>query len=199
MFLRTYVRPYLSYILVALVAAGSAVMIVRYTDESLVPSFLSIDTTEEPEDLSEEIPEIDGRVEVVETPGNWTLVSGDMKDTCTAPTFSGEAQVRGWLVYAETLGTKEWMFQIAKADQRKLPMFEFVSGGLTRTDVNQMAYLDSIPDELVGRIRTATPESPVTVTVKGYRLYCEGSPLLSFEEIPPVSEEALEAEITEEE
>jgi hypothetical protein len=194
MFLRTHIRPLFSYILVAMVAAGSAVAIVKYMDDALVPSILGIDILEETEDLSDEIPEIDGTVEVTETPGNWVLISGDMKDTCTAPAFSGEAKIKGWLVYREVLGTKEWMFQIAKADQSKLPMFELISGGVTKTDTNQFAYLDAIPEDIVSRIRTATPDSPTTITVKGYRLYCEGSPLLSFEEIPVVTEGEGETE-----
>jgi hypothetical protein len=64
---------------------------------------------------------------------------------------------------------------------------------VTKTDTNQFAYLDAIPEDIVSRIRTATPDSPTTITVKGYRLYCEGSPLLSFEEIPVVTEEAAAA------
>lgn len=192
MFLRTRIKPFVSYLLVAVVAAGSAVALVKYMDNSLVPSILGIDTVDVSEDLSEEVPEIDGRVEVAETPGNWLLVSGDMKDTCTAPAFTGEEKIRGWLTYAETIGTKEWMFQIAKTDQRKLPMSELVSSGVTRSDVNRMAYLENIPEDLVDDIRTATPDKPITVTIKGYRLYCEGSPILSFEEIPPVTEDGVE-------
>ncbi len=191
--LHARIPTFLAYLLLILMAVGAIGVIVRSLETALPtasPALSITDEINEEDDIEGSVPEVDGRVEATAVPSGWTLVAGELSDTCTAPTFSGEARIRGWLVYTETLGSPEWLFQIADSDQAKLPLHTFTQSGLIRTDVNRLAFLDRIPESLVTPIRSATPEKPVTITVRGYRLYCEEHPSLSFD-IPtddPLSE-----------
>jgi hypothetical protein len=188
--MRQFVTSWLSYLVVGAVAAGSTAIIILYNDTQILEplrtlNLIQSETDEEALELSDE-EDIDaqGKVEAPELLPTWTLQSGDSNDTCTAPTFSGEARIRGWLVYGDNLGTSDWLFSVVPADQKKLPMYRYRLNGQDVTDVNQFVDLWEIPQELVQRVRMATPESPVTLTIKGYRLYCGGRPVVGFTELP---------------
>ncbi|MEK7523407.1 MAG: hypothetical protein AAB588_00060 [Patescibacteria group bacterium] len=109
----------------------------------------------------------------------WKLVSGDVEDTCSKPTFAGEATVRGWYVWeaAYVEGTETWMLKVIAEDVKELPLQNLVS---TYPEFNKTLRVVDVPADLEAKLKKASEKNPVAVTLKGYSAYCEGAPIASL-------------------
>jgi len=135
-------------------------------------------TEEETEDTTSDEAE-----EKTETKVEWKLVSGDPLDTCSSPTYTGEAEINGWYVYETNYVDKEWLFQISDEDVDKLPVEELYGDqGYTEWLKKPLLQLTGASEELENELKSASVENPVTITIKGYRVYCEGNPQIGLEE-----------------
>lgn len=107
---------------------------------------------------------------------NWKLISGNKDDSCTNPVYEGNVSVKGWYEMAGYLG-KEWMLAIADADVNKLPAY-FYNEDKTK-NVNRFVKLNDATLELEQRLKNASKEKPEIIILRGYNIYCEGSPNVS--------------------
>lgn len=101
----------------------------------------------------------------------WHLVSGDSKDSCTRPTYEGSVVIRGWYEWRTNYVGKEWMLVVNKADESKL---------VTGFPWSLSFKLNNASPELEEELKNATPDKPVSLTVKKLGYYCEGSPWLDL-------------------
>lgn len=101
------------------------------------------------------------------------------KSPCAGHLYEGETILRGRYVLDTTYNNeKEWLFRVAKEDMNKLPIqIKFGDG----RDVNELLKIADATPEIVLKLKEATDENPETITIKGYYLYCEGSPIVSIE------------------
>ncbi|HLN18729.1 MAG TPA: hypothetical protein VK255_01000, partial [Patescibacteria group bacterium] len=56
----------------------------------------------------------------------WELTSGNQIDTCSNPTFKGEATVHGWYSWDYVYVEKDWVLNISPDDAKKLPVKEIL-------------------------------------------------------------------------
>lgn len=109
----------------------------------------------------------------------WKLVSGDPSDTCSAPTYEGEVEVSGWYVYDYSYVEKTWLLQIVDEDVGKIPIKEVYGEESYNYWVEKPQFLFDATAEQEAELKEASEESPMKVTVKAFRAYCEGAPQLS--------------------
>jgi hypothetical protein len=107
---------------------------------------------------------------------DWQLVSGDPKDTCTTPTYNGQVQIHGWYSWEEAYVEKEWVLRISPEDAKNLPLYDEFS---SHKEFNQKLKLTDASKELEDKLKSASWEKPETITIRNYKLYCEGAPLVS--------------------
>lgn len=114
----------------------------------------------------------------------WKIISGDPKENCSQVTYKGEVQVRGWYVYDYNYVEKQWMFRILTEDAKKIPVIDYI--GQEAYDKwlasNPRFVLYGATPELEKELKAASEKNPKTITVKGLKIYCEGSPQLSLSE-----------------
>lgn len=111
----------------------------------------------------------------------WKLVSGDPSDTCSSPTYSGEAKLNGWYVFDYSYVEKEWLLQVAEEDAKKIPVEEVYGEKSYGEWIKKPQFLlGGVTPELENELKNASPENPIEVTVKGFKAYCEGAPQLSI-------------------
>lgn len=109
----------------------------------------------------------------------WKLVSGDLNDTCSRPTFQGEAEVRGWYVWETSYVSKEWLFRIVPEDLDKLPLsWTTENGGSVFAERPFFKLADADP-ALVKKLKNASQKNPVKITIRWFYIYCEGAPIIS--------------------
>jgi len=114
----------------------------------------------------------------LETISNWQLVSGDPSDTCTKPTFKGEATVKGWYAYEDIyVEQKDWVFNVIKEDVSKLPQI-YDAYNKKYLNIEKFRISDATPALQVS-LKKYTKENPGEITIKSYWLYCEGLPSAS--------------------
>jgi hypothetical protein len=112
----------------------------------------------------------------------WKLISGNPKQDCSRLLYNGSANVRGWYIWETSYTEKEWMLRILDEDLKNLP------GGLelskradgTVEDNPRVKIIDA-PAELVKGLKSASKDRPVSVTIKGVSIYCEGFPQVSIQ------------------
>ena len=107
---------------------------------------------------------------------NWKLISGNSDDTCTGPVYEGSATVKGWYILDTGYAGKEWMLEISDNDINKLPAPKAISN---YSNFNQKLKLVDASPELQKELKSATKDNPKEITLRGYYLYCEGSPVVS--------------------
>lgn len=111
----------------------------------------------------------------------WKLVSGDPSDTCSSPTYKGEAQIRGFYVYDYSYVEKEWLLQILPEDANKIPVNQVYSDKNYSEWIKKPQFaLGGVTPELEKELKSASKDNPKTITVKGFKAYCEGVPQLSI-------------------
>lgn len=111
----------------------------------------------------------------------WRLISGDPKDTCTTPTYNGEAKIHGWYVYETSYVEKEWLLRIADDDVDKTPVKSVYSeADYNSYKTNPVARISDVTPETVTKLKNASRSNPAEITIKGFRAYCEGSPYVSL-------------------
>ena len=115
----------------------------------------------------------------------WELTSGDPTDTCTMPTYYGEVEINGWYDWEMNYGNREWLLRIADEDVGKIP-----AGLLANEDFADLflqspyVALQDASTELEEELKLAWEMSPATLTIKGFRTYCEGYPWVNFDGYP---------------
>lgn len=107
----------------------------------------------------------------------WRLVSGDPKDTCSTPTFTGEKTIRGYYSFEENYVEKEWLFVLVEEDIKKLPLQD-VSEEFDW--FNRRVVLSGASSDLETQLRNASKDNPVEITIDEYSAYCEGQPSVSL-------------------
>ena len=70
-------------------------------NQALVTQPAPISTTQTPQAQSNNQP--------IEDATSWKLISGNVNDTCSTPTFEGQSIVHGWYKMVDNYGQKEWM------------------------------------------------------------------------------------------
>jgi hypothetical protein len=103
----------------------------------------------------------------------WKLVSGDLKNTCTNPTYEGKTTIKGWYVYETGYIEKQWLLRIADEDMDKLPSI-FTS--------KTVSLMDATPEQEEA-LKKATEDNPVEITIRNISQYCEGGPTVSIKKI----------------
>ena len=97
----------------------------------------------------------------------WKLVSGNPRQDCSRAVYEGEVAVRGWYEWDYIYVEKDWVFNIVSEDIGKIT-----------TDPGNRWYwsyrLADAPKDLEARLKKASREKPVAVTLKGLSFYCEG-------------------------
>lgn len=111
----------------------------------------------------------------------WELVSGDPNQDCGKPVWNGLATLKGWYDFDEETAAKAAInkepfpsgyFKVSPEDSWKLPV-----------DLQEYSFYLKAPDSIKKLVENSTEENPVSLTVKGFSYYCEGSPTLSTEPI----------------
>lgn len=108
----------------------------------------------------------------------WKLLSGEVNDTCSKPTFSGEATIHGWYASEVLFDEQEWVFKVAKEDIANLPLQNVITD---HPNFNETLNIVDASDSLEDQLKNASEENPELITIKGYSAYCEGSPRVSLE------------------
>ena len=122
-------------------------------------------------------------VEETSKVSEWKLISGNPNDTCSSPTYSGEAEVRGFYVYDVSYVDKEWLLQILPEDATKVPVNKVYDDiSYANWLVKPQFSLNGATPELVEELKSATKDNPKTITIKGFKAYCEGVPQVSLSE-----------------
>jgi hypothetical protein len=116
-----------------------------------------------------------------ETANGWKLISGVPEDTCMTPTYEGEAIIRGWYEWDYSYVEKEWVLKILPQDAPKLPAEDAYGaesyGHFSKDPV--LRLIDADP-QLARKLKAASKDNPVELTVKGFSAYCEGAPSVSL-------------------
>lgn len=96
---------------------------------------------------------------------SWTLVSGNPEELCTAPTWRGQAEIKGWYSYENIYveGTEEWVFNVISEDQNKFPL-----------KTVQKTMIKYGPPQTEDQLRQTTKDAPVSIVIKEVSFYCEG-------------------------
>lgn len=115
--------------------------------------------------------------EPVSSDVEWKLVSGNPEDTCSGPQYEGSATIRGWYSYEENYVEKEWLFRVVDEDVKKLPLQNITA---KYSWFNTKLSVVDASSELEDKLKRATKENPVSITIKGYSAYCEGNPSVSL-------------------
>jgi hypothetical protein len=116
-------------------------------------------------------------VEKVNSEG-WKLISGNALDNCSKPTYSGESTIHGWYEWDYVYVEKDWVLKIAAVDQQKLPVYYYDENG--KAQYAEGARLVDVTPELIKKLKAASKNNPVELTVKGFSAYCEGAPSVSI-------------------
>lgn len=139
------------------------------------------ETKEEDVNENDEADETEDKTTKADKTSDWKLISGDINDTCSSPTYSGEAQISGWYVYDYSYVEKEWLLQISAEDTDKIPVAEVYGEKSYSEWIKKPQFvLDGVTPELEKELKNASSEKPKTITVKGFKAYCEGAPQLSL-------------------
>lgn len=112
----------------------------------------------------------------------WELTVGNPEDSCSSPTYLGEAIVGGWLTWDYVYVEKDWVLNISQEDAKKLPIKELL-GGTESYDQFMKKPVFILTDgskTLIEQLKQASPENPVKLTIKGFKMYCEGAPMVSL-------------------
>lgn len=113
----------------------------------------------------------------------WQLVSGNAEDTCSTPIYKGEAKIKGWYVWDYNYVEKTWMLEIAEEDIDKLPIKEAYGEetfALWKKNANYIFRLTDAETQLERKLKSASKTKPIEITVRGFKAYCEGAPLVSI-------------------
>jgi hypothetical protein len=86
-------------------------------------------------------------------------------ENCSKHAYEGEVAIHGWYVFENN----EWLLQIADGDLGKLP------AGYNKSKVE----LADGPADLIKKLKSASQENSVEVTIKGFYTHCEGFPMVS--------------------
>jgi hypothetical protein len=94
---------------------------------------------------------------------DWKLISGNPKEDCSALIYEGSGNITGYYSYEDIYGPR-WIFR-------------FVSGQENvKLDKSQEYILLVDADKaLEDRLKKATMKNPITITVKGLSIHCEGA------------------------
>lgn len=129
----------------------------------------------------------------------WELVEGEAQDTCTHPTFKGEAIVYGWYEYADDYVEKAWQFHVSDQDLYNLPVNQLFNGTesllfsyykthpLFRLYKNYVTHTESnnpvnISAALEAKLKNASAQKPYPIRVTQFSQYCEGSGVIVVKE-----------------
>ncbi|MFA6048211.1 MAG: hypothetical protein WCV59_04725 [Parcubacteria group bacterium] len=112
----------------------------------------------------------------------WELVSGNPTDTCSGPTYQGEATVHGWYEWDYVYVEKNWTLVITKEDAKKLPIKEILGGTVYYDEImkDPTFVLADAPVKLQEQLKQASPENPIELKLHGFKMYCEGAPTVSL-------------------
>lgn len=103
----------------------------------------------------------------------WKLTKGDVSDTCTDPTFSGQVTLKGRYVWDTSYVSNQWLFKIT-ADQLKLLPLDQLKLGSYYKDKPQF-ILKNVSTILEEELKLATDFDPQEITITQFNQYCEGS------------------------
>lgn len=129
----------------------------------------------------------------------WKLVEGEAQDTCTIPTFTGEAIVYGWYEYSDDFIEKTWQFHVSDQDiyniptnqlynadgssllpfYKKNPWFHVFQRYTTHTTNLNIV---KISQDLETKLKNASEQKPYPIKVTQFSQYCEGSGVLVVQE-----------------
>jgi hypothetical protein len=117
-----------------------------------------------------------------ELTSNWEIVSGDPNDTCSRPSYSGEATINAWYVYDYDYVEKRWLIKISKNDLKNIFKDQ------TAATYNPTFSLIDMDKELEERLKNSSESNPVKLTIRSLYFYCEGSVRASLN---PVKDEQI--------
>jgi hypothetical protein len=115
-------------------------------------------------------------------PQPWKLAKGDPADTCTSPTFTGLAKVKGWYVWDYNYIEKAWLIKINQTDLSNLPINKFPLELQANYRKDPLFVLNEPSKELEDQLKQAGEDNPVDITVTGFNQYCEGRANLTIQE-----------------
>jgi hypothetical protein len=111
----------------------------------------------------------------------WKLISGSPEDSCSTPTYEGEATIHGWYEWDYSYVEKEWVLKILPADAEKIPAKDAYGeesyGHFSTDPVLRLVDADA---QLTKKLKAASKTKPVALTVRGFSAYCEGAPNVSL-------------------
>lgn len=112
----------------------------------------------------------------------WELTGGNPSDTCSGPTYSGEATVHGWYSWDYVYVEKSWVLNISTEDAEKLPIKEILGGTVYYDEFMKKPglVLTDAPVKLQAELKQASEENPVELKLQGFKMYCEGAPTVSL-------------------
>ena len=97
------------------------------------------------------------------------LVSGNASDTCLSPKYSGKVTVRGWYAWERSYVEKNWLLTLSPRETTKV-----FSSGFSRVNPSHFG-LSSVDEKTLNRLKKSSSENPVSVTIQGISMYCEGA------------------------
>ncbi len=103
--------------------------------------------------------------------GLWRRVGGDPKEDCSDHIYEGKVVVRGWYEWRMNYVERDWMLVVDESDESRL---------ITGFPRLLSFKLRNVSPELEESLKNATPNKPVSLTVKKLGYYCEGSPWLEL-------------------
>ncbi len=99
----------------------------------------------------------------------------DNEEFCEKKAYSGEITVSVW---SENNNNDNLMLNILENDIEKLPDFNESEEFRKR---NSKLELVDPSDEIRKKLKNSSEKNPIRITLKGYGISCEGSPLVSIE------------------
>lgn len=157
-------------IVIVAIVVGSGVYVLKTRRETIVPNINT--QTVALQSQQTQIPAVDDGETGDDNEATWKLVAGDPRDTCFKPTWSGSATIHGWYVLGTnyTEDAKTWNLKIGKNDNWKMPI---------SFNVPDVEYrLIGASPELEAQLKKADEKNPVTLTIHGFSVYCEGNPVV---------------------
>jgi hypothetical protein len=112
----------------------------------------------------------------------WELTGGNPTDTCSSPTYSGEATIHGWYEWDYVYVEKNWVLRISTEDAKRLPIKEILGGTEYYNEFMKKPglVLADAPKNLQEELKQASAENPIELNVRGFKMYCEGAPIVSL-------------------
>jgi hypothetical protein len=158
-----------------LVLTGTLLTVVRSENEATKASVEQQIESKTPTETEPPAPEAEkpatNSVDMKTIP--WKLTKGDVTDTCTSPTFTGQVTLKGRYVWDTSYVANQWLFEISPDQLKLLPLAQLKLGSYYE-DKPQFV-LQNVSADLEEQLKNATDFEPQEITITQFNQYCEGS------------------------